>query len=258
VPHFCVAVNVGRASPVARSYEGGGRRAKALLAPRHFSVIPAGCASTWAILGEPRILLVYLHRRLLDRIVESAYDRDPGSVVLVPRLAAHDGLVEQLSLGLMSALVDEGDWAATAGRSADSLYAESLAVSLAGHRVRLHSTLVGGRESPQHHLPRSRVGRLTDLIESRLAEGDLHLEDLAAEAGMHPQYLPRAFRRVFGVSPHQYVLQRRVERAKQLLRETDLTVAEVAARGGFASQSHLCMRFKRATGVTPRRYRDCA
>ncbi|HYW04038.1 MAG TPA: helix-turn-helix transcriptional regulator [Gammaproteobacteria bacterium] len=113
------------------------------------------------------------------------------------------------------------------------------------------------REGPQARLARSRLNRLFDLIEARLGGGDLSLRTLAAEAGMHPHYLPRAFRRIVGQSPHQYVMTRRIERARRLLRDTDLTVAAIAAESGFSSQSHLCSHFKRATGVTPGEYRRC-
>ena len=86
-------------------------------------------------------------------------------------------------------------------------------------------------------------------------DGDLSLETLAAQAAISPLYLARAFKSAVGQSPHQYVLERRVERAKELLRNTDSPIVEVALSTGFSSQSHLSNRFQRLVGVSPAAYR---
>ena len=66
--------------------------------------------------------------------------------------------------------------------------------------------------------------------------------------------LGRVFVRAVGVSPHRYVVQRRIERAKRLLRESELPVATIAVQTGFASQSHLATVLKRMVGMTPGQY----
>ena len=96
---------------------------------------------------------------------------------------------------------------------------------------------------------RARMIHVRDLIESALGE-DLALERLAAEAGIAAHAFAAAFTRAFGIPPYRYVIQRRVERAKTLLRHTDLPVARIAYDTGFASQSHLATTFKRAVGLT--------
>jgi AraC family transcriptional regulator len=96
--------------------------------------------------------------------------------------------------------------------------------------------------------------RLVEFIEENL-EGDLSLEAMAAEVLVSPLYLPRAFKAAVGQSPHQYVLGRRIERAKQLLRSTDSPVVDVALASGFSSQSHLANWFLRLVGVSPAAYR---
>lgn len=92
------------------------------------------------------------------------------------------------------------------------------------------------------------------MIESALEE-DLSLERLAREANVSPHAFSAAFVRTVGMTPHRYVLSRRIERAKALLRDTDASIADVALRTGFASQSHLAAVFRRALAVTPREYR---
>jgi AraC family transcriptional regulator len=78
---------------------------------------------------------------------------------------------------------------------------------------------------------------------------------MAGELQISALYLPRAFKTAVGQSPHRYVLGRRVERAKTLLRNTDSPVADVALSSGFSSQSHLSNWFLRMMGVSPAAYR---
>jgi AraC family transcriptional regulator len=78
---------------------------------------------------------------------------------------------------------------------------------------------------------------------------------MGAEVGISPLYLARAFKSAMGQSPHQYVIARRVERAKELLRNTDMAVVDVALAVGFSSQSHLSHWFVRQVGVSPSSYR---
>ena len=72
---------------------------------------------------------------------------------------------------------------------------------------------------------------------------------------MSTYHCAHQFKRATGLPPYQYVITRRVERAQQLLREGDLSLAEIAARAGFSDQSHFSRHFKRLVGVTPRQFR---
>lgn len=86
--------------------------------------------------------------------------------------------------------------------------------------------------------------------------GQLGVEDIAAVTGMSRAHFSRLFKRVAGVSPHEYVLRRRVERAKELLHaDPTLPLSDIAAEVGFCDQSHLTARFRELTGVTPAAYR---
>jgi AraC family transcriptional regulator len=96
------------------------------------------------------------------------------------------------------------------------------------------------------------------LIEEHLC-ADLTLEQMAGTAYLSTYHFARQFRAATGASPHQYVIARRVERAKQLLQQPgDLKLAEVATRAGFSDQSHLTNRFKRLVGITPSQFRASA
>ena len=84
----------------------------------------------------------------------------------------------------------------------------------------------------------------------------LTLRDLAAVVHLSPYHFARRFKESTGLPPHRYIIARRIERAKQLLRgEEELTLAQVAARTGFWDQGHFTRHFKRLVGVTPRWFR---
>ncbi|MBY0459588.1 MAG: AraC family transcriptional regulator, partial [Gemmataceae bacterium] len=84
----------------------------------------------------------------------------------------------------------------------------------------------------------------------------LSVEALAAAAGLSRAHFSRLFKRTCGLSPHEFVLRRRVDRARELLaREPGLTLAEVAAEVGFYDQSHFGARFREQVGLTPAAYR---
>jgi AraC-like DNA-binding protein len=91
-------------------------------------------------------------------------------------------------------------------------------------------------------------------IDAHLGER-LTLVKIADEARLSPYHFAHIFKRFTGVAPHQYVMQRRLERAKHLLGDTDLPIADIAAQLGYASQSHFSEAFHHTTGVTPLTYR---
>ncbi len=100
-------------------------------------------------------------------------------------------------------------------------------------------------------LPQHKLTLVTDYISDRLEE-ELSLNELAAIAQLSPYHFSRAFKQSTGISPHRYVIQQRIERAKQLLLQGKMSLADVAIACGFSHQSHLNRHFKRLTGVTPK------
>lgn len=102
---------------------------------------------------------------------------------------------------------------------------------------------------PERHLLRAR-----DLVDVRYFE-PIGVEHMAHAAGLSRAHFSREFRRVFGESPHAYLLTRRLERAAALLRNTDRSVAEICFSVGLRSVGSFTTSFKRTYGVAPRAYR---
>jgi AraC family transcriptional regulator len=249
VRHYCLAYCVHQSARVRRTIVGGGAPYETILKPRTFGVVPADRVSRWNLQGQPEVLLIYLQRAMVDALAGEMFGKKAEDVELRPLLGDRDPLLEQLALALLAALRRRE-------RDSNGLYADSLARMAAMQVLRHHMLRDGAQAAPAddyRDLPPG-MRRLRDFIEAAL-DSDLGLDRLACEAGVSAHTLPRAFLRAFGETPHRYVLQRRLARARELLIATDMPIVEIALATGFSSQSHLASAFRRRTGVTPGEYR---
>ncbi|NEQ53419.1 MAG: helix-turn-helix transcriptional regulator [Leptolyngbya sp. SIO3F4] len=92
------------------------------------------------------------------------------------------------------------------------------------------------------------------IIDAHLGQ-EIRLNDLAQQVDMSQFHFGRLFKQSLEVSPYQYLLQQRVEKVKQLLKQTDKPIADIALSCGFNSHSHLNRKFRQLTGTTPKAYR---
>jgi AraC family transcriptional regulator len=99
-----------------------------------------------------------------------------------------------------------------------------------------------------------KLRRAVEYIDDNL-KGELTLASIAESVALSPGHFAHAFRQATGVTPHRYVLERRVERAKNLLTHSDMSITEIANCVGCSSPSHFSVLFHRITGVTPREFR---
>jgi AraC family transcriptional regulator len=247
IGHPMLIYHLTRPTEVSRKIEGG-PASRQLIGPRRICLTPGDATTRWEHHGHPEILQVYLRSSIYQAAVSEIYHCDTAHAELVPRFAILDPMLEQLAIALTTALRD--------GTSEDGLYIDTLSQMLAVHLARNHSSQSRpGRMPPVQAIAGWRMRRVIEYIEENL-DGDLSLEAMAAEVDISPIYLARAFKAAVGQSPHRYVLQRRVERAKELLRNTELPVVDVALSSGFSSQSHLSYWFQRYVGVPPAAYRQ--
>ena len=119
----------------------------------------------------------------------------------------------------------------------------------------LKSSPSATKHLPNHGLSQGQLRLVRDFINDYLGN-EIKLEELAALTHSSPSHFTKQFKRSTGLPPHQYLIQQRIERAKELLSNAVLTIAEVSQVVGFFDQSHLVRHFKYWVGVTPRDYRD--
>jgi AraC family transcriptional regulator len=212
------------------------------------SVVPAGLPSRWRPSGSRELLHVYLEPGLVAHVAAQEFDLDPARLAVPPI----DGLDLPPVRAAMAAVGDE-----LTGGAGGRLAAESLANVLAVQLIRHALTPHVPRRRRDGVLPRRRLRSVQEYVEGSL-DGDLSLARMAAAAGLSPHHFARQFRAATGQPPHQYVIARRVERARQILTAEDLTLADVALQAGFSDQSQLTHHFKRLVGVTPGQFRRSA
>jgi len=165
-------------------------------------------------------------------------------------LVEHWALVDPYLAAILQAMrADLAD-----GSPAGRLYGESLASALAVYLVGRYGVRRAVLRNRKGGMPGHRLRRVLDYIAENLT-GDLGLKELADVAGMSPHYFSELFRRSVGRSPHQYVLSRRIERAKESLRNPKRTVLEAGLSAGFENPSHFARVFRRHVGATPRQFR---
>ena len=222
----------------------GGMRARAQ--PRGgVCVIPSGEPFATRVGSDSEALGIYLDPALVER---AALDADPvARFEVVARSSPRDPLVSRVGLARLAEVGAEAPGA--------RLYAESLANVLAVHVLRNYTAAGAAPGVFRGGLSGRRLRRVLSYIEEN-HEHDVTLEDLASEAAMSTFHFAREFKRATGTTPHQHLIKLRVERAKALLAESRLPLAEVGLRTGFSHQSHFTRLFRRLTGTTPQTYRS--
>jgi AraC family transcriptional regulator len=214
------------------------------------TVVPAGNPILWRWSGRKDSLHVYLEPGLVARVAAEAFELDPARMTVRP--------LDGLDLPHLRAAMGAVDAELTADGTGGPLAAESLANVLTVHLIR--HTLAPRRlaRGPDGALPRARLRAVVEYIEEHL-DASPTLEQIAAVARLSPYHFARQFKTATGLPPHEYVIARRVERAKQFLQGGgDLALAEVAAQAGFSDQSQFSRHFKRLVGVTPGQFRMSA
>lgn len=224
----------------------GDRRYTSLYTKGDMSITPAGLPFLARWDGDDRYLWIRLPLHFTQKVAKEAVEIDPDRVELLPEFRARNSSIEQIGMMLLSELKNGG----LAGR----LYVESLANVLAVELLRNYSATQPSVSLYSGGLSDRQLLTVIDYINDNLAE-EIKLLDLAQLLGMSQFHFSHLFKQSIGIPPHQYVIQQRVERAKRFLKQTELSIAEVALLCGFNSHSHLSKWFRQLTGMTPKAYR---
>ncbi len=195
--------------------------------------------------GYDHYLLMRIASDFMQKVAIEAVEVDPNQIELLPEFRVRNPQIEQIGTMLHFELMNGG----LAGR----LYVESLTNVLAVHLLRNYATTKPRIALYNGGLSDRQLLIVTDYINDHLAE-DIKLSDLSQLLGMSQFHFSRLFKQSMGISPHQYVIKQRIERAKLLLKQAELSVVEVALQCGFNSHSHLGKHFRQLTGMTPKAY----
>ncbi|MEO8550504.1 MAG: AraC family transcriptional regulator [Kofleriaceae bacterium] len=230
-----LCLHLGAPAPVAYRIARGERQGVRLHG--QFCVVPAGSSTRWTMSRPVHSLLLRLQPALLR---ETANEMGLGErTELAPAIHIRDPQIERMGWMMQT---EEHD-AFPNGR----LFADSLAAALAARLLALQSH-PSSRQA--RALPATRLRRVLEYIEAHLDE-DLSLAELAAVAGFSASHFKPLFKQAVGVPVHRFVIERRVERARQGLVDGKQGLVEIALEAGFSHPSHMARCMRRVLGVTP-------
>lgn len=174
-------------------------------------------------------------------------NRFNGGFELFDKPREKDPLIQHIGLTLLS----EANSETPAGK----LYADSLIQTMTLHLLKNYSTARAISENLNGGLSGYKLRRVEEFINENLEE-DLSLAEIAEVADLSQFHFARAFRKSTGLTPQNYLMKQRIERAKVLLAKNDLPIVEVSLRTGFKNQSHFTTLFRKFTKFTPKMWRE--
>lgn len=226
----------------------GRQRYTGLYAKGDISIMPMDVPASYHVEGIDHYLNIQLPTTFVRTVGAQAADLDVRRLDLVTEFRTRDPQLEQTLMLFRAELHKGGGWVS-------QLYVESLANILAIHLLRQYST-----SKPQvvrdyrGGLGDRRLLQISDYIQAHLDQ-PIRLSGLAAIADMSQYHFSRLFKQSTGLSPHKYVINQRVEKAKKLLKESNLSLSDIALECGFNSQSHFGKSFRDLASITPSQYR---
>ncbi|MFK4727340.1 AraC family transcriptional regulator [Bradyrhizobium niftali] len=232
------------AEPVRFERRDGKAFVTGMTRPGTVTVIPAGSTSRWDIYQPLSVLQLYLPQTTLSRVAQEAGTTDPGD--LLERTAHPDAITSRLLLSAADAL--EGCAAL------DALFRHQLTDLLATRLLAAHTGSPATFRPAIGGLSPKVLGRAIERLRSD-SDADLSLAALASDAGLSRFHFCRAFKESTGLSPHAWLRQHHLEQAMKMLRDTDDSIASIAAALGYSSQTAFAAAFRKLTGESPTDWR---
>lgn len=224
----------------------GGRTHTSLYGKGDISLTPAKVPFFARWDSDDHYLQIRIASGFIQNVAREALEMNPDRLELLPEFRIRDSQIEAIGMMLLAELQQEN----LGGR----LYIESLANILAVHLLRQYSASKLRLAIYEGGLPDRQLMLVLEYINEHL-DREIKLADLAQLLDMSQFHFSHMFKQAIGTSPYQYLLQQRVERAKQLLKQSERSIAEIALDCGFNSHSHLSKQFRQLTGITPKAYR---
>jgi AraC family transcriptional regulator len=208
-------------------------------------IIPPSTPASWELKGTDVDLILSLDQGLLGKVVQDS-GKDARYLQVRSRFQVRDPQIEHIGWALKAEMEN--------GFPSGRLYIDSLAWGLAARIVGSHSSLSQPTNGHKGGIPRRKLRDVLSFMEDNLSQ-DISLRHIAGVAGLSVSHFKTLFHRSLGISPHQYLLRCRIDRATVLLRQTKLPIAQIASETGFCHQSHLARHMRRITGSAPSQIR---
>lgn len=205
------------------------------------AVNPAGVDSSLAWSETRKNLVVAIPPQILSELALQEFDL--ANVELEP---PPFGTVDLIALGIAQRISVE----LTGKATPNELYLDSLVTLFSTHLLRTYANNMRQIPSPRGGLSAKSARRVEEYLREHFTE-KVHVAELAAVAGISPNHFIVRFAKTFGMPPHRYLINLRLDLAEKLLAEGEIAIAEIAYMAGFSDQSHLATTMKRYRGRTP-------
>lgn len=249
LPEIClpfqhgITINLSNPYNVEQWFEGSYQNNH--FSPGNFAIVPSGM--THRVIWDRPIEFIHikLQASLFSR---TALELSDGNhIEIIPQNKTSDPLIHQIALALKTEIESDG--------LGGKLYVESMISTLTVHLLRHHCVWAPIVPIYTGGLPIYRLRQVIEYIKEHLDE-DLSLDKLATIAQLSTYHFTRLFKQSMNITVHQYVTNCRIEKAKQQLKQQNLTIVEISQVCGFKNQSHFTQSFSKYVGVTPKVYRD--
>lgn len=214
--------------------------------PDRFCLMPEESETTWDIRNQFSFVHLYCTDEHLRHIAEQIWDRSPAAIQLDEKTFSEDPRITQLYRHFLLS----SDWQ----QQANHLMLSTASTLLMTHMVQNYSNVQWRLPDVRGGLAPAVLRNIQAYIEQHLSE-PLTLSELALEAGLSEFHFARMFKQSTQLAPHQYVMLRRMSRAEELVKNSPLSLTDIAMACGFSSASHFSNRFKATLGVTPSQLR---
>jgi AraC family transcriptional regulator len=235
----------------------GGKTHSSIYGKGDISITPAQVPFFARWQGDDCYLEIRIASDLIQTVANETFSGNTDRLELRPEFRFRDPQLEAIGLMLLSELERDSQLEPSKlgqEHSNDKLYVDSLTNVLAVHLLRHYSTTQPHFSTYPGGLPEPQLLQVLDYIHYHLNQ-PIKLADLATLLNISPFHFSHLFKQSMGIAPYQYLLQQRIERAKQLLKQTDRSITEIALLCGFNSHSHLSKQFRQITTMTPNTYR---
>lgn len=231
--------------PVRIERDFSGERACAKVQRGGLFILPAGRDFGVSLDGTLETIHIYVRGTMLDAAAREL-GVDPATLAIMPGLGVHDPVIEQMGIVCCTMLAERQS----------GFFADAVARILAARIVSAHSSAMHAASASAAGLSSDQIDAVRDLVHRHIEEA-ITVDSLALAAGLPPGQFARRFKHTTGRSPYQFVMDARLDLARDLLLR-GAAIAEVAVQTGFTHQEHLTRMFGRRFGMTPGRFRSAA